>query len=152
MKYSTFRIVLLMCMVFAFAACEEDQPTNVDTIWTRGLVDYEEGFEFLNKNIAITWNEGKIEGVAGRMTTFTDLGVQRTETIDLSAFGVPEEGESFCVPELGHLYFVHQAWESETRIQNHCGYFRVIEFLGNQKGVVILSSEYTPAGWNWIGQ
>ena len=65
---------------------------------------------------------------------------------------VPQEGESYCYPQIGHLYFVHQAWKSSSRIQNHCGYFLVIESLRNQEGIVILSSEYTPSGWEWIGR
>ena len=71
---------------------------------------------------------------------------------DMNAIDIPQGGESYCYPEIGHLYFVHQAWKSSSRIQIHCGYFLVIESLRNQEGIVILSSEYTPSGWEWIGR
>ena len=108
--------------------------------------------EFLNKEIIVVWNNGRIEGAENRMTTFTDLGRQQTENVDLNNIIIEQEGESFCIPQLAHLYFVHQAWESSSKIQNHCGFFLVTEFLSNQEGVIILSSEYTPVNWSWTGQ
>lgn len=65
-------------------------------------------FEFLNKNIIISWNNGKVEGQENRITTFTDLGKRETEDIDLNTIGIPQEGESYCYPQIGHLYFVHK--------------------------------------------
>ena len=152
MKHLTFQISIFLLLLITITSCEKEYPTNVDTVWTRGLISDQSPFEFLNKNIIISWNNGKVEGQENRITTFTDLGKRETEDIDLNTIGIPQEGESYCYPQIGHLYFVHQAWKSSSRIQNHCGYFLVIESLRNQEGIVILSSEYTPSGWEWIGR
>ena len=152
MKHLTFQISIFLLLLITFTSCEKEYPTNVDTVWTRGLISNQSPFEFLNKNIIISWNNGKVEGQENRITTFTDLGKRETEDIDLNTIGIPQEGESYCYPQIRHLYFVHQAWKSSSRIQNHCGYFLVIESLRNQEGIVILSSEYTPSGWEWIGR
>ena len=152
MKNLTFQISIFLLLLISFTSCEKEYPTNVDIVWTRGLISDQSPFEFLNKNIIISWNNGKVEGQENRITTFTDLGKRETEDIDLNAIDIPQEGESYCYPQIGHLYFIHQAWKSSSRIQNHCGYFLVIESLRNQEGIIILSSEYTPSGWEWIGR
>lgn len=151
-KHLTFQISIFLLLLISFTSCEKEYPTNIDTVWTRELISDQSPFEFLNKNIIISWNNGKVEGQENRITTFTDLGKRETEDIDLNAIDIPQEGESYCYPQIGHLYFVHQAWKSSSRIQIHCGYFLVIESLRNQEGIVILSSEYTPSGWEWIGR
>ena len=90
------------------------------------------------------------DGKGSMLNTNADTMAGETEDIDLNAIDIPQEGESYCYPQIGHLYFVHQAWKSSSRIQNHCGYFLVIESLRNQDVIIILSSEYTPSGWEWI--
>lgn len=55
-------------------------------------------FEFLNKNIIISWNNGKVEGQENRITTFIDLGKREIEDIDLNAIDIPQGGESYCYP------------------------------------------------------
>lgn len=149
MKHLTFQISIFLLLLITFTSCEKEYPTNVDIVWTRGLISDQSPFKFLNKNIIISWNNGKVEGQENRITTFTDLGRQQTENVDLNNIIIEQEGESFCIPQLSHLYFVHQAWVSDSKIQNHCGFFLVTEFLSNQEGVIILSSEYTPSSWEW---
>ena len=83
MKHLTFQISIFLLLLITFTSCEKEYPTNVDTVWTRGLISDQSPFEFLNKNIIISWNNGKVEGQENRITTFTDLGKRETEDIDL---------------------------------------------------------------------
>jgi len=79
MKHLTFQISIFLLLLITFTSCEKEYPTNVDTVWTRGLISDQSPFEFLNKNIIISWNSGKVEGQENRITTFTDLGKRETK-------------------------------------------------------------------------
>ena len=152
MKRLLFQISIFLLLIPILSSCEKEYDTNIDPVWSRGMIKDGGALEFLNKEIIVVCNNGRIEGAENRMTTFTDLGRQQTENVDLNNIIIEQEGESFCIPQLAHLYFVHQAWESSSKIQNHCGFFLVTEFLSNQEGVIILSSEYTPSSWEWTGR
>ena len=59
MKHLTFQISIFLLLLITFTSCEKEYPTNVDTVWTRGLISDQSPFEFLNKNIIISWNTRK---------------------------------------------------------------------------------------------
>lgn len=152
MKHLFSQISICLFLITILASCEKEYDTNVNNIWTRGIINNEKTSTYLNQAILISWNNGKIEGEKNRITTITDLGRQTIESVDLNNIVIEKEGESFCIPQLAHLYFVHQVWESESRIQNHYGFFLITDILQNESGVIILSSEYTPVNWSWTGQ